>query len=299
MLAEIKVPTEAAQGPTHVIDRIAATVRQVQEQAGLTPALLKTVAVGSPGPLSIGSGMVHFAPNLRWHNVPIREMLQERVHVKVLLDNDANLAAWGEYVYGAGQGFKNVIYITVSTGIGGGLILDGRLYHGSTDGAGEIGHTIVSPDGPLCACGARGCLEALSSGTAIANAARRLLEQGQGQNILSLAGGRPEAIQAVTVATAAAAGDPEATALISQAAHFLGLGLANIINLFNPDLIVLGGGVMQIGPPIWQGLRQSVERHALAAPLAHAQIVPAALGQRAGLLGAIALALQENGPAPE
>jgi len=292
ILAETRVPTETVKGPSHVIGRIIATIEQIREQAGVSPGFIEAVAVGAPGPLDVANGVIHFAPNLRWRDVPLKKLLQERVQTKVMIDNDANLAALGEHVYGAGRGVENMVYITVSTGVGGGLILGGRLYHGSTDGAGEIGHITVLPDGPLCGCGARGCLEAVSSGTAIAREARRLVEHGKGQNILAQAGGKPDEISAATVADAAAGGDPEAASIISLAARFLGISVANLINLLNPDMIVLGGGVMEIGEPIWQGVRLEVEARALGAARAHVQVVPAGLGRRSGVLGAVALALQ-------
>lgn len=248
--------------------------------------------MGSPGPLNTSGGVIQFSPNLHWHDVPVKQLLENQISIKVILDNDANVAALGEHVFGAGKGKENMVYITVSTGVGGGLILGGRLYHGASDGAGEIGHTTVLPDGPLCSCGARGCLEALSSGTAIAREAKSLVECGSGKNILNQAGGDPELISSVVVAAAAAGGDPEAVAIIARAARFLGIGVANVINLLNPDMVVLGGGVMEIGEPIWQGVRQEAEARTFQSSRAHVQIVPAALGQRSGVLGAIALAMQ-------
>lgn len=294
ILAETRVPTETIKGPSHVIGRIIATIEQVREQAGVSSALIESVAVGAPGPLDIAGGIIHFSPNLRWRDVPLRKLLRERLQTEVLLDNDANLAALGEHVFGAGRGVNNLVYITVSTGVGGGLILGGRLYHGAADGAGEVGHMTVLPEGPPCGCGARGCLEAVSSGTAIAREARHLVECGQGRNILARAGGVPDGITAVTVAEAASGGDPEAISIIARAARFLGIGVANVINLLNPDMIVLGGGVMEIGEPIWRSVRLEVDARALAASRAQVQVVPAGLGRRAGVLGAVALALRLN-----
>lgn len=292
ILAETRIPTETAKGPAHVIGRLVATIEQVRQQAGVASESIRAVAVGAPGPLDAAAGVVHFAPNLRWRDVPLKKYLQERVPTEVRIDNDANLAALGEHIYGAGRGVKNMVYITVSTGVGGGLILDGRLYHGASDAAGEIGHIAVQPDGPLCGCGARGCLEAVASGTAIAREARRLVASGRGRCILAAAGDKADAISAVTVADAAAGGDPEAAAIIASAARFLGIGVANIINLLNPDMIVLGGGVMEIGEPVWQGVKLETEARALDAARERVQIVPAGLGRRAGVLGAVALALQ-------
>ncbi|MDD4169986.1 MAG: ROK family protein [Desulfotomaculaceae bacterium] len=292
ILAETRILTGTAGGPSYVIGQIAATIGQLQAQAGVPATSIKVVALGSPGPLNTSSGVIQFSPNLHWHDIPIKQLLEEQLSLKVIIDNDANLAALGEYVFGAGKGKENMVYITVSTGVGGGLILGRQLYHGASDGAGEIGHTIVLPDGPLCSCGARGCLEALSSGTAIAREARRLVESGSGKNILNRAGGDPKRISSVVVAAAAASGDPEAVSIIARAARFLGIGVANVINLLNPDMVVLGGGVMEIGELIWQGVRQEVEARTFQSSRTRAQIVPAALGQRSGVLGAIALAMQ-------
>jgi len=292
ILAETRIPTEADRGPAHVIGRIVASIRQVQEEAGAFPGSIGVVAVGAPGPLDAARGIIHFAPNLRWRGVPLKQLLEEQISMRVVVDNDANLAALGEHVFGAGRGKENVVYITVSTGVGGGLILGGRLYHGASDGAGEIGHMTVLPDGPLCGCGARGCLEAVSSGTAIAREARRLVESGGGKNILARAGNDPGRINSAVVAAAAAEGDLEAISIISSASRFLGIGVASIINLLNPDVVVLGGGVMEIGEPVWNGVRMEVAARVLEAARARVQVVPAGLGRRSGVLGAVALAMQ-------
>jgi glucokinase len=226
--------------------------------------------------------------------MPIRQVLEQRLSLPVVLDNDANLAALGEHVYGAGRGEDNMVYITVSTGIGGGLILGGRLYHGFADGAGEFGHMTLLPNGPLCGCGNRGCLESLASGTAIARDARDLAACGRGEQILAAAGGDPASITAITVATAAAAGDAVAQSIIARAARYLGIGIANIINLLNPSLVVLGGGVMNIGELVWQNLRPEVQARGLEAARTSTRIAAAELSGHAGVMGAIALALQNK-----
>ncbi|NPV73142.1 MAG: ROK family protein [Pelotomaculum sp.] len=293
VLSEIKLPTEAGRGLQGVLDRIVHSVEQVRENVAVPPQKVLALALGAPGPLDTAGGVIHFAPNLRWNNVPIRQILEERLSLPVLLDNDANLAALGEHVFGAGRGCGNMVYITVSTGVGGGLILGGKLYRGSSDGAGEIGHMTVLPDGPVCSCGNRGCLEAMASGTAIARAAAELVASGGGRKILAAAGGDPGRINAAAVAAAAAGGDPEAAAIIDRAAGYLGIGVASILNLLNPAMVVLGGGVMAIGEPVWKGVRREVQARALEAARSRARLVPAELGGRAGVMGAIALALQE------
>lgn len=291
VMAEVKLPTEAGGGQPHVLGQIVRSVEQVLAVAKVTPEQVRGLALGAPGPLDTKLGIIHFAPNLDWHDVPIRQVLEQRLSIPVLLDNDANLAALGEHVYGAGRGEANMVYITVSTGIGGGLILDGRLYRGFADGAGEIGHMTVLPDGPLCGCGNRGCLEALASGTAIARDARDLAACGRGEQILAAAGGELTNITAITVATAAAAGDTVAASIIAQAVRYLGIGIANIINLLNPSLVVLGGGVMGIGELVWQNLRLEFQARAPEAVKTSARLAAAELGGRAGVMGAVALAL--------
>lgn len=289
LLAESLVPTEAGGGLEQVLANIVATVREVTDKGG-PGNHVRALGIGAPGPLDAATGLVYFAPNLNWHNVPMKDLLQEALGLPVQVDNDANLAALGEQVYGAGQGTRDMVYITVSTGVGGGLILDGRIYHGTGGGAGEVGHTTVDPHGPVCSCGNQGCLEALASGTAMARVARELVAAGGGKGMLEAAGGRAGEITAITVSSTAAAGDPEAKAILAGAGRFLGIGVANVINLLNPELVVMGGGAMKAGPPLWAAMEAEVQQRSLAASLKRVRIVPAKLGSRAGLLGAIALA---------
>ncbi|MFZ5597150.1 MAG: ROK family protein [Bacillota bacterium] len=291
IMAEVRVPTGAGDGPDAVIGRILDTINRVSEMALPAGALLSAVGIGSPGPLDPASGVVFSSPNLPgWRCVPLRERLEQSVGAKVFVDNDANLAALGEYRFGAGRGSSHMVYVTVSTGIGGGLILDGRLYRGAGGGAGEVGHTVVDPDGPLCGCGRAGCLEALASGTAMAARARELVDSGRGAGILREAGADGE-ITAVSVARAAAAGDEEALGIIVRAGRYLGMGLANIINIFNPDRLVIGGGALAAGERFWESMEAELRARALGPALENVSVVRAGLDGRSGLMGAIALAL--------
>ncbi|RKO65813.1 ROK family protein [Desulfofundulus salinus] len=292
VLAEVMVPTRPWEGAGAVIGRIVDTVDQVLKQAGEQgPPLV--LGIGAPGPLNAATGVVYQAPNLGWYDVPLKELLEERLGIPVAVDNDANLGALGEYVYGAGRGEEEMVYITVSTGIGGGLVLQGRLYHGAGYGSGEIGHMTIDPDGPRCGCGNYGCLEAMASGTAMAREARRLVESGGGRAILEAAGGDVDAITARAVARAASTGDGEARQIIESAGRALGIGVANVINLLNPALVVLGGGAMQVGPLLWETMEGEVYRRAWAPARRQVRLVPAELGGRSGLMGAVALALQK------
>lgn len=303
ILARDTRPTLPEEGYQAVIGRIVASVEKVVAAAATAAATasgastasdagdrqppLVGIGVGSPGPIDRATGRVLFAPNLRWDNVPIVALLEEALQVPVYLDNDANLAGLGEARFGAARGYDNVFYITVSTGIGGGIIAGGQIYHGSHDAAGEVGHMTILPDGPTCGCGNRGCWEALASGTAIARRARDGLAAGESSSLRNL----PE-ITARDVAEAAAAGDGYARRLIEETAFYLGIGVGNIINLFDPDIVVIGGGVSRIGEPLFAPLRAEAERRTVPGIRGRIRIEPAGLGQDSGVLGAAGLAIE-------
>jgi len=296
LLAETRAPTCPEEGYRRVIERMAGTVLEVQKRAGVRA--IRTVGVGSPGQLDLEKGIVCTSGNLGWNNVYLRDLLAEKLSLPVILDNDANVAALGEYVFGAGRGHREMVYITVSTGIGSGIISGGRLIHGVKGCAGEIGHLTVAPGGPLCTCGKHGCLEAFSSGTAIALEAEKLIREGRGSAIKKQAQSRKAKVAAEDVGAAAAHGDGEALGILCRAASALGLGVSIVINLLNPSLVILGGGVMSMSGLIWDDILEAVNEYTLKANLSVVQVVPAGLGERAGVLGAVALALQLYPVAP-
>jgi len=283
--------TRAAEGVEAVIARILDTIRAA---LGRLPwSDVQGIAIGVPGPTDPWEGVVLQAPNLPgWHNIPLRQIISEKLGVPTKLGNDANLAALGEHIYGAGRGVNNLVYMTISTGIGGGIIADGRLLLGARGLSGEIGHQTLEPDGPLCGCGNRGCLEALAAGPAIARMGREAVTQGRGERLLALAQGSSEAIDARIVAQAAAEGDPTAIGIIRRAATYVGIGLANVCNILNPAMIILGGGVTHIGPLLFDTIRETITLRAMP-PVRDVQVVPAALGDDVVLLGAVALITTE------
>ncbi len=221
---------------------------------------------------------------------PLQQMLEAEFGVPVSVDNDANVAALGEHRFGAGQGYDSLLYITVSTGVGGGWILNGRPWRGADSMAGEIGHVVVDPNGPLCLCGKRGCVERLASGPYIAQQAQALLRDRpqQGQVLRNLVGENLATITAQMVSQAAAQGDALALETLQAAGWALGVGIGNVANLINPQRFVLGGGVTNAGTSFWSELRRVARETAL--PEVDFEIVPAALGDEAPLWGAVALA---------
>jgi glucokinase len=285
-------PTRADEGSDAVVDRIARMVEDVIEQTQLETGADRSdflgVGIGSPGPLDRLRGVVIVTPNLGWRDFPLRDEVANRVNLPATLDNDANCATLGEWWCGAAKGARNVAGLTIGTGIGGGLILDGKLYHGASDAAGEIGHTTIDATGRRCKCGNYGCLEAYASGPAIAERAREVLDV-DGDSILhELVEGDLERITAQIVFEASKRGDPVATEVVRDTAHFLGVGLSNLINVFNPEIVVIAGGVTQAGDLLFDPLRAEVKRRAFKPAVDACKIVPGALPLSAGVVGAVA-----------
>lgn len=285
-------PTEAEAGPESVINRLAEAILSFTEPEGKERVI--GVGLGAPGPLNPWEGVIIRPPNLPgWDRVPLRDLMVARLNLPVYLGNDANLAALGEFHFGAGRGVRHVVYMTVSTGIGGGVIVDGRLLLGSTGLAGEIGHMTIDPSGPRCNCGNFGCLEALASGTAIAREARARLREGAPTLLAQLAHGDPDNVDAAMVENAARQGDVFAATLMHQVAEYIGIGVVNVLHLFDPEMVIIGGGVSRAGTLIFDPIEDTIQRRAMVGYRNRARVVPAELGDDAGLMGAVALVASE------
>ena len=294
------IPTSAEQGAEAVADRIVALVEGV-----ILDAMAETdahrrdfigIGVGAPGPLDRERGVVIVAPNLGWRDFPLLDRITERLDMAATLDNDANCATVGEWWQGAAKGGRNVVGMTIGTGIGGGLIVEGALFHGSSDVAGEIGHTTIDLNGRHCKCGNYGCLEAYASGPAIATRAREVLMREETASLLpALAGGNLENITAQTVYDAAKKGDAVANEIVRDTARYLGAGVANLLNIFNADVVVIAGGVTQAGDALFSPLLAEVKRRAFRPAVEAARIVPGALPGTAGVVGAVATFKMRDG----
>jgi glucokinase len=275
-----------------VLERLAAMVREVMAAGNVMADEVRGVGVSCGGPLDTKTGVVYAPPNLPgWEAVPVKRILEDALGLPVSVENDANATAVAEWRFGAGQGTRNLIFMTVGTGIGGGLILDGRLYHGTNDLAGEVGHQTILMDGPLCGCGKRGCLEALASGPAIARLARESMMYGRHKRVLALAGGKPGDITAEHVVQAAKEGDPFARQILEEAGTYLGVGIANLIQILNPERVILGTIAVHAGDLILEPVRKAVADYAWERSRQVCEILPAALGDRAQDLAAVALVL--------
>ena len=298
-LAMRSIPTNAVVGDEGVAERIVGLVEAVildsMEQTRCARTDFIGIGVGAPGPLDRERGIVLVAPNLGWKNFPLAGRIQSRVNLPTTLDNDANCATFGEWWQGAARGGRNVVGLTLGTGIGGGLILNGALYHGSSDMAGEIGHTTIDLNGRLCKCGNYGCLEAYASAPAIATRAREVLVREEGESaITAMVGGNLENITARIVYDAAKAGDSIASEIVKDTARYLGAGVANLLNIFNPDIVVLAGGVAEAGDALFVPLRVEVRRRAFSPAVNAMKIVPGELPGTAGVVGAVASFKQQH-----
>ncbi len=286
---EVIIPTEADRGPDHAIGRMVDALAAAAVEAGVGLGGLLGLGVASPGALDLVNGIVHEAPQLPgWDGIPLPRILSDRLGIPVLLENDANAAALGENRFGAGRGTRQMIYFTVSTGVGGGIIIDGRIYHGITGSAGELGHIIVQPNGARCLCGELGCLEAYASGTGIAWRAAALVEVGAApglERVRREKGG----LDADEIADAAREGDEVARRLFEEAGFYLGVALTNCVNIFNPEMIVVGGGVtFGAGDLFFARAEETMRQLSRKEPLGHVRLVRGELGDRAGPLGMIA-----------
>jgi glucokinase len=288
IVATASEPTHAEAGAKDVLERlvnlaeraIAATTKEVPG------AEILGVGVGAPGPLDTKRGIVLLTPNLGWVNLPLRQIIHDRLGLPAALDNDANCAVLGEWWVGAARGARHAIGITIGTGIGGGLILDGKLYHGASDVAGEIGHTTIDTEGRRCKCGNYGCLEAYASGPNIAVRAVEEIEAGAVSRLPSLVNGDLSKVTAQTVYQAAQDGDDLALEVVNDTARFLGVGIGNLLNVFNPEVVVVCGGVTAAGDHLFVPLRRETARRAFKPAVAACRIVPGELAGTAGVYGA-------------
>lgn len=288
-------PERGAQGI------IAAVIEAADLLLGHRPAReagLRALGVGFGGPVEMPTGVVRLSHQVPgWEGVPLKSLLEERFGVPVTVDNDANAGTLGELVFGAGRGLQDIVYINIGTGIGGGLVFGGRLYRGVSTSAGEVGHTIVVPGGPVCTCGHRGCLEALCSGSAIGRRARELAEAepGLGARMRALADGDVGGITGKIAFQAAAERDPGGRKVLDDTVEYLAIAIGNLLNLLNPQAVILGGGVPEAGELLFAPLRERVREYCMEHPYRAARILPAQMGYDAGVRGAVALALEAAG----
>jgi glucokinase len=297
IVAPTSEPTQGEAGAGDVLDRLVGLAERVMTETlrEVAGAEIVGVGVGAPGPLDTKRGIVLLTPNLGWVDLPLRQIIRDRLGLPAALDNDANCAVLGEWWVGAARGSRHAIGITIGTGIGGGLILDGKLYHGASDVAGEIGHTTIDVEGRRCKCGNYGCLEAYASGPNIALRAVEEIQAGAVSMLPSLVGGDLKKVTAQTVYRAAKDGDELALEVVNDTARFLGVGIGNLLNVFNPEVVVVMGGVTLAGDHLFVPLRRETARRAFKPAVAACRIVPGELSGTAGVYGAAKAFIDQMG----
>lgn len=296
IIGEGRTDSKAMEGLDATLGQIIEAIRSAVGDSRVDRAGIGGIGMGVPGTVKDDEGLVLWSPNFKdWNGVQVRDPIQAELGLAVTMGNDANVAALGEYAFGAGRGSKCMVMFTLGTGIGSGLVIDGRSWDGVTGTAPEMGHHIILADGPRCSCGRYGCLEALARRDAIVDRAARKAHQGRPTMLLAKSGHDLRYVTPAMIAEAAHEGDPVAIETLEETGYYIGVGVANAINILNPDKVVIGGGIAQAGDLIFDPIRNSVEVNALYAPLQAVEIVPAQLGDDAGVLGGGAMALQRIG----
>lgn len=289
IINENTIPTNAQKGEQEVLKRISLVIKKVLEEGKKSKDEIKAIGICSPGPLDSARGIILDTPNLPLKNIRIVKYIEDKFNIDAYLENDANAAAIGEYLFGSGKETRNMVYITVSTGIGAGAIIDGKIYRGTTCNALELGHTTILPNGPRCNCGNFGCLEVLSSGTAIAREANKALEQKVNSSL-----NKYNEVTSYEVFKEASLGDKLAFEIIDKALGYLGIGIANAITIFDPEKVVIGGGVAMAGDILFDKVKQVVKERCFKVLNESCEIVPASLKTKSGIVGAAAVAIMES-----
>ena len=293
IVSSLKVPTLAENGREATIKRIIETIHKNIAQSNIAPGNIIGIGIGAPGPLDIKKGVINFAPNLPgWRDVPLKKILEDEFNLKVVLENDANAAAWGERCFGVGRGVDNLVCFTLGTGIGGGIIINGKIYHGNNCGAAELGHITVNKDGPRCNCGNYGCLEAYSSATGIKNRIKKRIKEGIKSKFLNFDNNNDELLESLRlklIFETARKGDKLTKDIVEEAITYLGIAIANIVNILNPEMVVLVGGITNEGEKLLSPIREEVKKRAFYSNYKSLKIVIGELGGNAGVLGAAAL----------
>ena len=288
-LTDLKqVSTEAREGHEAVINRMGDLINDVIAANGVSPSQVGGIGIGVPGLLDLERGQVLFLPNLagNWPNVPLREMIQDRLNLPAELLNDARAMTYGEWKFGAGRGVDTIACFTLGTGIGGGVVVNGKLHLGIGGSAGELGHQVIDFNGPRCGCGSRGCLEAYASGPAIAAMGLKAVVQGSTTRIGEMAGFDLNRITPKLIYQAAVEGDAIAIDIYERAGFYLGIAIANVMVSVSPRKVVIGGGVSQAGDLLLEPIRRTVMERVFIMPASKVSIVLAELGTKAGMIGA-------------
>jgi glucokinase len=290
-----KVSTKAQRGPDAVIERVARCVRDAIDEADLDPKQVRGVGIGAPGAVDGDNGSVIFAPNLDWRDVPLKKQLEKEIGIPVFVGNDCTVAMQGIYVAELKSKPQHVVGIFLGTGIGGGIIIHGKPYHGANHTAGEIGHMVLDVNGPKCGCGNKGCFEALASRTAIFQRIKSAVKNGQKTVLTEMLGDNLQDLRSGDLRKAIRRGDKFVDKVIDEAAEYTGIAVGNLLNIFNPDMVVLGGGVIEaLADEMMSIIIETARDYAMPGTTKGVEIIASSLGDNAAITGAAVLARQET-----
>lgn len=297
VINRLEEPTKGKQGADLVLDQLRGMILRLKNSSLDENRQILAIGLGSPGGIGSQGAVTGDALNIRgWEGTPLKSIIEKTINIPTYIDNDANVAALGESAFGAGKGIRNLICLTLGTGIGGGLIIDGKIYRGFRGSAAELGHiTVEAESGERCLCGNYGCLEAYTSARAIVDMITRGIEDGVRTSVRELSKSNLKKITAQIVFEAARAGDELAKSIVNKFARYLGAGIASLLNILNPEMVIIGGGMAQSGDIFLESVREIISKRALRATAKDVRVVLAKLGKDAGVIGAAALAMQEIG----
>lgn len=291
--------TLGSEGKEKTISQIINSAKNVLkegEKLGVSAKSILGMGIGGPGPINSDDGIIYIAPNIPgWINTSLAEELRNELELPVFLENDANAAALGEWWLGAGKGVNNLVLLTLGTGIGGGIIINGEILYGAGHVAGEIGHMVIKEGGLLCSCGNHGCLEAYTSAKSVVNRTLAEIKEGRKTLLTDIVDNRMEKITCKLVFDTAKKGDDLCKKIVEDTAKYLGTGIINIVNIINPQMVILGGGMAKAGDFFFDPIKEYVKEHAFNESTKGVKIVPAALGSNAGAIGAVAFVLKKKG----
>jgi glucokinase len=297
ILAHTRAPMNCHASAEEGLASVLAAIESLFTQDAPNRAKIQCIGICAPGPLDPRTGVIINPPNVPcWRDFPLADEVAKRYSAHVKVDNDANAGGLAEQLWGAGRGYRNVFFATIGTGIGTGIVLDGKIFHGRTGAAAEGGHVSIDFNGPVCNCGKKGCIEVLASGTAIARRARERLGQSPelGSQILALAGGEPSAVRSEMVGKAAQAGDPLAKEILDQTLEYLAIWLGNTVDLLEPEVIILGGGAAAMLRPYFGEIQKRMKKWCINSRYLEIPLVPAHYGENAGIAGGAALCLSTS-----
>ena len=294
VVAKVSLPTEAEQGPEKVVANMVAAAEQAAAEAGMALRDIAATGIGAPGPLDIANGILIAAPNLPgFDHEPLRDRIAEATGRPAVLENDANAAAFGEFTFGAGRGdvIRHLVMLTLGTGVGGGVIYDGRIIHGHATLAGELGHMIVQPHGRACPCGQHGCLEQYASASSVGRRVVEAIENGENSTLKGAFSGRLARITAKDVFEAAENGDDLSQRIVDETAEYLGIAIVSICRMLDPQMVVFAGGMILAGEFLFGRIREAYKKHTWTLAGTDVKIVTALLGNDAGIIGAASVAM--------